>query len=99
MSGRSHPQPTRGFPVSGSVGRDILRTPVLTRRAFLAATAASLAPGWRRTLAASAAPARPRPTAEQIAWQRDECALFLHFGMNTFTDREWGDGQEDPALF
>lgn len=43
--------------------------------------------------------ARPRPTPAQLAWQRDELALFLHFGINTFTGREWGDGTEDPALF
>jgi alpha-L-fucosidase len=43
--------------------------------------------------------ARPTPTAAQLEWQRDELALFLHFGVNTFTDREWGDGREDPQIF
>jgi alpha-L-fucosidase len=44
-------------------------------------------------------PARPIPSPQQLAWHRDELALFLHFGVNTFTDREWGDGKEDPAIF
>ena len=44
-------------------------------------------------------PPRPLPSSAQVAWQRDEFALFLHFGVNTFTDREWGDGTEDPAIF
>lgn len=42
---------------------------------------------------------RPRPTRSQLAWQRDELALFVHFGVNTFSDREWGDGRESPASF
>src|SRR3954466_10484648 len=52
-----------------------------------------------RTSAAIAPSMRPRPTRAQLEWQRDELAMFLHFGVNTFTDREWGDGQESPAIF
>jgi alpha-L-fucosidase len=44
-------------------------------------------------------PSRPVPTPQQVAWQEAELGLFVHFGINTFTDREWGDGSEDPRLF
>ena len=40
-----------------------------------------------------------KPTPQQLAWQEAELSMFLHFGINTFTDREWGDGTEDPRLF
>lgn len=42
---------------------------------------------------------RPRPAPRQLAWQQIEFQAFVHFGINTFTDREWGDGTESPALF
>lgn len=39
------------------------------------------------------------PTKQQKEWQEMEFTCFLHFGMNTFTGREWGDGTEDPKTF
>ena len=43
--------------------------------------------------------ARLIPTPQQLSWQQMELTAFLHFGINTFTGREWGDGKEEPALF
>ena len=77
-----------------------MRMRPLDRRDFLAAGAAGVAallhPGAAWPLGRVA---RPRPTPSQLLWQRDELALFLHFGVNTFTDREWGDGTESPSIF
>ncbi len=41
----------------------------------------------------------PIPNKRQMEWYRREGTIFFHFGMNTFTDREWGDGTESPSLF
>ncbi|WP_329139875.1 alpha-L-fucosidase [Streptomyces sp. NBC_01476] len=46
---------------------------------------------------AKAAAIVPRPP--QVAWQERKVTGFTHFGMNTFTDREWGSGCEDEAWF
>ena len=39
------------------------------------------------------------PSARQFNWQRQELTAFLHYGINTYTGREWGDGKESPAIF
>ena len=39
------------------------------------------------------------PSARQLRWQKLELTTFFHFGVNTFTDKEWGDGKEDPKIF
>jgi len=43
--------------------------------------------------------AQPTPTPRQLAWQPLETTAFLHFTVNTFTDKEWGDGTESPSIF
>lgn len=39
------------------------------------------------------------PSPRQMSWQKIEFYGFLHYGLNTYTGKEWGSGNEDPALF
>jgi alpha-L-fucosidase len=59
----------------------------------------ALAPHTLSSAEGDSAMALPRPTPQQAAWQDMEFIAFAHFGMNTFTNREWGEGNEDPRLF
>jgi alpha-L-fucosidase len=43
--------------------------------------------------------AKVLPRANQTAWMRLERTFFLHFGVNTFNEVEWGSGKEDPKIF
>ncbi|MBQ1819417.1 MAG: alpha-L-fucosidase, partial [Bacteroidales bacterium] len=49
--------------------------------------------------AAPPKPYGPVPTTAQVAWQRMEMNMFCHFGPNTFTGLEWGEGTEAEDIF
>ena len=61
--------------------------------------AASIFMGVSLLATTAPAPILPVPNSNQIIWQEREQYMFLHFGVNTFSDREWGDGTESPSSF
>lgn len=44
-------------------------------------------------------PLLPVPSKKQLQWHEKEFYLFIHFGPNTFTNKEWGEGNEDASVF
>lgn len=45
------------------------------------------------------APVHPVPHERQVLWNETEFYAFFHYGMNTFTNAEWGNGDEDEARY
>ena len=84
----------------------------MDRRSFLASLAGTSMAAASTSLAAAGAPlvssdvAAPAPepygavpSTAQLAWHRGDMNCFLHFTVNTFTDKEWGYGDEDSKVF
>ena len=58
----------------------------------------SLLIGTSYAQTAAPKPFGPVPNENQMKWQEMEYYSFLHFSLNTFTDQEWGNGDEDVKL-
>src|ERR1051326_6009868 len=60
---------------------------------------ASLMPAQSNSTVNPPAPFGPLPSPRQLRWHEMEFHGFVHFSINTFTDKEWGYGDESPAAF
>ncbi|MET4896663.1 alpha-L-fucosidase [Sphingomonadaceae bacterium jetA1] len=71
-----------------------------SRRAVLASgLVATATPALAQRGASAPRPYGAVPSARQWRWHQREQYAFVHFAMNTFTDKEWGYGDEDVRMF
>ena len=72
----------------------------MVTKALLSLTTLFLAgPAFRALAVEPPAPYGPVPSARQLQWQAMEFVGFLHLTVNTFTDKEWGEGDESESVF
>lgn len=68
-----------------------------THRICIIAFSLSLCCSWLN--AQTPTPIPPLPQPKQVKWQQMELYAFIHFGLNTFCDREWGYGDTELSVF
>ncbi len=75
-----------------------MKTNIALRCALLTATLTAWS-GANTNAVEPPTPYGPAPSPRQLQWQQMEFVGFLHFTINTFTDREWGNGDEPASIF
>ena len=76
-----------------------IKKTTMMRKLFLLGFSFALLLGCQFPKTDPPTPVQPVPHERQLAWQEMEFYAFAHFNMNTFTNMEWGMGDEDPSLF
>jgi len=76
----------------------LMKSNSVCQKVILVATLSALI-GWNATAVEAPTPYGPVPSTRQLQWHEMEFVGFIHFTVNTFTDREWGNGDEPESVF